>query len=62
MRPIADVYNLILKIDMNTTALILMVCTMSLVAATAGLMFYKVLTTPPKPEPDSYTDNDDDPR
>jgi hypothetical protein len=47
---------------MNTTALILMVCTMSIVSATAGLLFYKVLKTPPKPEPDSYTENDDDPR
>jgi hypothetical protein len=47
---------------MNTTALILMVCTMSIVAVTAGTLFYKVLKTPPKPEPDSYTENDDDPR
>jgi len=45
---------------MNTTALILMVCTMSIVAGTAGLLFFKVLTTPPKPEPDSYLENDDD--
>jgi hypothetical protein len=47
---------------MNTTALILMICTMSIVTATAGLLFFKVLNTPPKPEPDSYADNDDDPR
>ncbi|MEJ1223761.1 hypothetical protein [Sediminicola sp. 1XM1-17] len=25
----------------------------------AAYFFYKVLTIPPKPEPDSYSDNDD---
>ena len=27
-----------------------------------GHFFYRVLVTPPKPEPDSYSENDDDPR
>jgi len=44
---------------MNTTALILMVCTMSIVTLTTGILFYKVLSAPPKPEPDSYSENED---
>lgn len=28
----------------------------------SGYFFYRVLVTPPKPEPDSYSENDDDPR
>ncbi len=27
-----------------------------------GYFFYKVLVTPPKPEPDSYSENDDEER
>lgn len=44
---------------MNTTALIMMVITQGLVIAITGYFFYKVLTTPPKQEPDSYSENDD---
>ena len=44
---------------MNTSALILMVCTQILVIATTLTFYIKVLRTPPKSEPDSYTDNDD---
>jgi hypothetical protein len=44
---------------MNTSALILMVCTQVLVIATTLIFYIKVLRTPPKPEPDSYDENDD---
>ncbi len=45
---------------MNTSALILMVTTMSIVIAITAYFFWKVLTIPPRREPDSYTDNDDE--
>ena len=44
---------------MNTSALVLMVVTMTIVTAITAYFFRKVLKTPPKPEPDSYTENDD---
>lgn len=44
---------------MNTIALILMVSTMTLVTAITAYFFWRVLKTPPKPEPDSYSENDD---
>lgn len=44
---------------MNTTAIITMVCAQGIVIAFASYFFYKVLTIPPKQEPDSYSDNDD---
>jgi hypothetical protein len=44
---------------MNTSALILMITTMILVTGVTAYFFIKVLTTPPKPEPDSYKDNDE---
>lgn len=44
---------------MNTSALILMVITMTLVASATAYFFIRVLRTPPKPEPDSYSENDD---
>lgn len=47
---------------MNTTALLLMIITMSVVTAITGFFFAKVLRTPPRPEPDSYSENDDEPR
>ncbi|MCB0819374.1 MAG: hypothetical protein KDC13_02035 [Bacteroidetes bacterium] len=47
---------------MNSSALILMVCTMVVVITTASALFFKVLRTPPRPEPDSYDENDDVPR
>jgi hypothetical protein len=43
---------------MNTSALITMLLAQGIVIFFAGYFFYKVLTTPSKPEPDSYTDND----
>lgn len=47
---------------MNTSALITMILAQGLVIGVALYFFYKVLTTPPKSEPDSYSENDDEPR
>tara|TARA_R110002051_G_scaffold23068_1_gene58716 strand:- start:64 stop:219 length:156 start_codon:yes stop_codon:yes gene_type:complete len=44
---------------MNTSALIVMFLAQGIVIFFAGYFFYKVLTIPPKPEPDSYSENDD---
>lgn len=44
---------------MNTSALIMMVSVESVVLILTVWFFYKVLTTKPKPEPDSYSENDD---
>ena len=43
---------------MNTSALILMLCSMGTVTTLTIYFFYRVLTTPPKPEPDNFVDND----
>ena len=45
---------------MNTEALILMIAAEGIITAVTVYFFYKVLTVPPKPEPDSYSENDDD--
>ncbi|WP_169516042.1 hypothetical protein [Flavobacterium tegetincola] len=45
---------------MNTEALIMMLTTQGLVTALTGYFFYRVLTTKPKAEPDSYTENDEE--
>lgn len=37
-----------------------MLLTYIIVIAVTGYFFYRVLRTPPKPEPDSYADNDED--
>lgn len=47
---------------MNTSALITMILAQGLVIGVAIYFFYKVLTTPPKAEQDSYSENDDEPR
>jgi len=47
---------------MNTTALIMMVVAQGIVISFAAYFFMKVLRTPPKPEPDSYSENDDEER
>ena len=47
---------------MNTSAVILMVATQVTVLAFTAYFFSKVLKTPPKPEPDSFDENDDEPR
>ncbi|MFA5298223.1 MAG: hypothetical protein WC389_08465 [Lutibacter sp.] len=36
-----------------------MILTQGIVTAITGYFFYRVLTTPPKEEPDSYSENDD---
>jgi hypothetical protein len=43
-------------------ALITMVLAQGIIISCGAYFFYKVLTTPPKSEPDSYTENDDEPR
>ena len=43
---------------MNASALILMVLTQLSVIAITGYFFYRVFTTPPRPEPDSFSEND----
>jgi hypothetical protein len=45
---------------MNTTALVMMLVTEIIVTVITVYYFVKVLRTPPKPEPDSFTDNDDE--
>lgn len=45
---------------MNTTAIITMVCAQGIVVSFAAYFFYKVLTIPPKQEPDSFVENDDE--
>lgn len=47
---------------MNSTALILMVTVQATVLCITGYFFYRVLTTPAKPEPDSFSENDEEPR
>jgi hypothetical protein len=47
---------------MNTSALILMVIVQVTVIILTSYFFYKVLRTPSREEPDSYSDNDDMPR
>lgn len=45
---------------MKTEAIITMVIAQGTVIAIAAYFFIKVLTMKPKPEPDSYEDNDDE--
>lgn len=47
---------------MSNSAFITMIIVQVTVTIITGYFFYKVLTTPPRPEPDSYAENDDDPR
>lgn len=47
---------------MNTSAMITMILTQGIVTAFMGYFFYKVLTIKPKAEPDSFSENDDEPR
>jgi hypothetical protein len=44
---------------MTTTALATMLTAWAVIAFFTIKFFIKVLRTPPKPEPDSYADNDD---
>ncbi len=45
---------------MNSTALTMMLVTEITVTAITLYFFWKVLKTPPKQEPDSYSDKDDE--
>ncbi|WP_162833733.1 hypothetical protein [Flavobacterium sasangense] len=45
---------------MKTEALITMLSAVGTVTAVTGYFFYLVLSTPPKQEPDSYEDNDEE--
>lgn len=47
---------------MNTDALIMMISSEVIITVVTIYFFYKVLTIPPKPEPDSYSENDDENR
>ena len=44
---------------MSTSAIILMTLVVVTVTVVTAYFFIKILKTPPKPEPDSYTENDD---
>lgn len=44
---------------MNSSALTVMILSQGVFVFFAAYFFYKVLTTPPKQEPDSYSENDD---
>ncbi|MBN3035084.1 MAG: hypothetical protein JW861_05815 [Bacteroidales bacterium] len=44
---------------MNTSALIFMISSVTVITSIAVYFFLKVLFTKPKPEPDSYSENDD---
>jgi len=46
---------------MNGSALILMVVTQATVTCITFYFFYRVLRSPSRPEPDSYSDNDPKP-
>ncbi|MBW7866874.1 MAG: hypothetical protein H3C31_00955 [Brumimicrobium sp.] len=44
---------------MNTSALIMMITTEVIVTTVTIYFFIRVLRTPPKSEPDSYSENDE---
>src|SRR5690606_38051286 len=46
---------------MNSIAMIVLSASMGSVALATAYFFYKVLSAPSKPEPDSYADNDETP-
>jgi len=46
---------------MTSSALILMILVQLSVTLITGYFFFKVLKTPPRQEPDSYSENDDIP-
>lgn len=47
---------------MNSAALITMLCVQIPVICITIYFFYRVMTTPPKVEPDSFSENDDESR
>lgn len=44
---------------MNSQALVMMLAAEGIVIGFAAYFFWKVLSSPPKPEPDSYSENDE---
>jgi hypothetical protein len=44
---------------MNSEALVLMLVTQIIVTAITAYLFWKILKTPPRKEPDSFCENDD---
>lgn len=47
---------------MSNSAFITMIVVQVTVTIITGYFFYKVLTIPPRAEPDSYSENDDESR
>lgn len=47
---------------MSGTALFMMITTVSVVTLVTGYFFWLVLRTPPREEPDSFSENDDEKR
>ncbi|MBK8344037.1 MAG: hypothetical protein IPL12_12410 [Bacteroidetes bacterium] len=47
---------------MSSIALFMMISTISVITIVTVYFFWKVLKTPPKEEPDSYSENDDEKR
>lgn len=47
---------------MNTSALITMIATEVIITAVTFYFFWRVLKTPPRPEEDSYSENDEEER
>lgn len=47
---------------MSTSALIMMIVTEATITIITVYFFWKVLKTPPKKEPDSFSENDSEPR
>jgi hypothetical protein len=47
---------------MNTSALILWISSITIITSAMIYFFVKILRSKPKAEPDSYSDNDDEPR
>lgn len=47
---------------MSSIALFMMISTVTIVTVVTGYFFWKVLKTPPRDEPDSFLENDDEER
>jgi len=47
---------------MSNIALFMMISTVSVVTIVTGYFFWKVLKAPPREEPDSFLENDDEKR
>lgn len=47
---------------MSSIALTMMISTVTIVALITGYFFWKVLKTPPREEPNSFSENDDEKR